>query len=135
MFNWRKKLINITILAILIVGLCFLGANGNGQSEEVKYNIPASTYRDIEEDEEIGIGTDEAPPVKEESEQKQTDLTVLLVDGINGSRIVLKNCILQLVGEMPIAEDMFTYSNTFYDGNIYKITVLVELRDDEEKLK
>lgn len=121
MFNWRKKLISVTILAILIVGLCFLGINGNGQSEKIEYNILGSTYRDVEEDESI-----------EEPEQKQTDLTVLLVDDINGSRIVLKNCILQLLGEMQIAEDMFTYSNTFYDGDIYKITVLIELRDKEK---
>ena len=126
MFNWRKKLINVTIFAILIIGLCFLGVNGNGQNEKIKYDILGSTYRDVEEK--------KTQPV-EEAEQKQTDLTVLLVDNINGSRIVLKNCILQLLGEMQIAEDMFSYSNTFYDGNIYKITVLVELRDDEEKLK
>ena len=129
--------INITVLAMLIIMLCFLGVNGNGG---VKYDLPASTYRDAIEDEtplieepnpEAGyIPTDD---ITKETEQKQTDLTVLLIDDIHGSRISLKNCILQLVGEMPIAEDMFTYSNTFYDGHIYKITILVELRDDEEK--
>lgn len=121
MFNGKSRLINITVLAMLIIMLCFLGVNGDGG---VKYDLPASTYRDAVEDEALP---------EEEPEQKQTDLTVLLIDDIHGSRISLKNCILQLVGEMPIAEDMFTYSNTFYDGHIYKITVLVELRDDEEK--
>lgn len=129
----NKKLINIIMIAMLITVLCFLGVNGDGQIGNIKYDISTSTYRDAVEDEEIEIGTDEAPSI-EEAEQKQTNLTVLLVDDINGSRIVLKNCILQLVGEMQIAEDMFTYSNTFYDGDIYKITVLVELRN-EEKLK
>ena len=106
--------------------LRFLGVNGNGRIGEKKYDLPASTYRDAVEEE---------APLVEEPEQKQTDLAVLLIDNINGHRISLKNCLLQLIGEMQIAEDMFTYNNTFYDGNIYKITVLVELRDDEEKLK
>ena len=103
--------------------LCFLGVNGNGQNGDVKYNIPATTLQETEEE------------IVEEPEQKQTDLTVVLIDNINGSNIRLRNCIIQLIGEMQIAEDMFTYSNTFYDGNIYKITVLIELRNDEEKLK
>jgi len=123
MFNWRKKLRNITILAILIMMLCFLGVNGNGQQGDVKYNVPATTLREpVEEAIEEAV---------EELEQKQTNLTVLLVDNINGSNIRLRNCILQLVGEMKIAEDMFTYNNTFYDGNIYKITVLIELKEEE----
>ena len=120
MFNWRKKSISITIIAILIVGLCFLGVNGNGQNGDVKPNIPATTLREPEEE-------------VVEPEQKQTDLTVLLIDNINGSNIRLRNCIVQLVGEMQIAEDIFTYNNTFYDGNIYKITVLIELKDTEQK--
>lgn len=126
MINWKTKLINIIIMAILIAGLCFLGVNGDGQVGNINYDLPASTLRDAVED--------EAPPV-EEAEQKVTDLTVLLIDNINGSRITLRNCILQLMGEMQIAEDVFTYSNTFVDGNIYKITVLIELVDKEEELK
>ena len=84
---------------------------------------------------EVGIGTDEPQPEEEQPEQKQTDLTVFLIDNINGSNITLRNCIVQVVGEMQIAEDMFTYNNTFYDGNIYKITVLIELKEEEENSK
>ena len=130
MFTWRKKLRNIILIITLIIMLCFLGVNCNGQQggntnvfEPEETNIKEKTSSREEIPTEVIV----------EPEQKQTNLTVMLIDNINGSNIRLRNCILQLVGEMQIAEDMFTYNNTFYDGNIYKITVLVELKEDTEQ--
>ena len=122
MFNWRRKLISITVIAIMIIMLCLLGVNGNGQ---VRGNTntfePGKVYN--QEDKEI-----EPPP---EEEQKVTNLNVVLIDNINGSRINLQNCVLRLIGEMQIAEDMYTYDNFFVNGDIYKITVLIELKEEE----
>ena len=135
MLNWRKKLRNIILIIALVMMLCFLGVNGNGQQGgDTKYNTPASTLRESDNPEE-SIGTDEPQTEEVEPEQKKTDLTVLLIDSINGSSITLRNCIVQLLGEMQIAEDMFTYNNTFYDGNIYKITLVIELKNSEENIK
>jgi len=128
MISWKERLRNIILILTLIIMLCFLGVNSNGQQA-------GNTNVFEPEEKEISIGTDEPPPEEVEPEQKKTDLTVLLIDNINGSSIRLRNCIVQVLGEMQIAEDMFTYNNTFYDGNIYKITVLIELKENEEKLK
>ena len=135
MISWKERLRNIILISTLIMMLCFLGVNSNGQQGgNTDYNVPATTLQETEE-KEVNINTDEPPPEEVEPEQKKTDLTVLLIDNINGSSIRLRNCIVQVLGEMQIAEDMFTYNNTFYDGNIYKITVLIELKENEEKLK
>ena len=123
MINWRKKIISITVIAMMIIMLCLLGVNGNGQVAGNRNTFdPGVTYN--QEDKEI-----EPPP---EEEQKVTNLNVVLIDNINGSRINLQNCVLRLIGEMQIAEDMYTYDNFFVDGNIYKITVLIELKEEEK---
>ena len=129
MINRRKKLTSIILITMIIIMLCFLGVNGNGQNTG-NANIfnPGKVYNQEEEN----IGTDEPPPEEEQEEKQVTDLNVLLIDNINGSRINLQNCILRLVGEMQIAEDMYTYDNFFVDGNIYKITVLIELKEEEK---
>ena len=115
--------------------LCFLGANGNGQQggntnvfEPEKINIEEKTNSREEIPTEPIISPEEDQP-----EQKKTNLVVLLVDNINGSNLRLRNCILRLVGEMNIAEDLYTYDNYFVDGDIYKITVLIELNEVIEK--
>jgi len=130
MINWRKKLKNIIILSILIMMLCFLGVSGNGQNVDTKIFIPEEIEPQVNFD--IEESTEE---IIEEPEQKVTDLNVLLIDNINGHRILLKNSYLVLIGEMQIAEDMITFNKNFTSGQYYKITVLVELRNDEEKLK
>jgi len=122
MINWRKKIISITVIAMMIIMLCLLGVNGNGQVAGDRNTFdPGVTYN--QEDKEI-----EPPP---EEEQKVTNLNVVLIDNINGSRINLQNCVLRLIGEMQIAEDMYTYDNFFVNGDIYKITVLIELKEEE----
>ena len=122
MINWKKKIISITVIAMMIIMLCLLGVNGNGQVAGSRNTFdPGVTYN--QEDKEI-----EPPP---EEEQKVTNLNVVLIDNINGSRINLQNCVLRLIGEMQIAEDMYTYDNFFVNGDIYKITVLIELKEEE----
>jgi len=59
-----------------------------------------------------------------------TNVDVTLIDKINNSQIQLKNCVLVLAGELKICEDSFSYNNTFVDGNLYKITVVVELKGE-----
>lgn len=77
------------------------------------------------------------PVIEEETKETQelvpqvTNLDVLLVDRINDSQIRLSNCVLVLAGELKICEDSFTYNNTFVSGDLYKITILVELKDTE----
>ena len=135
MFNHKVKLKSIILITLLIIMLCFLGANGNGQQggntnvfEPEKINIEEKTSSREEIPTEPIISPEEDQP-----EQKKTNLVVLLVDNINGSNLRLRNCILRLVGEMNIAEDLYTYDNYFVDGDIYKITVLIELNEVIEK--
>lgn len=122
MFSWRKKLKNIIILSILIMMLCFLGVDGNGQTGNTNFGIG----------EEDNITTENSAQVVD-IEPEKTNLDVYLIDNINSSKIKMTNCILVLAGEMRIAEDIFTYNNTFLLGDVYKITVLIELKDTEQK--
>jgi len=132
-FNHKVKLKSIILITLLIIMLCFLGANGNGQQGgNPEYDINESTLREADKPDE-SIIENEVKTEDEQPEQKQTNLTVLLVDNINGSNLRLRNCILRLVGEMNIAEDLYTYDNFFVDGDIYKITVLIELNEVTEK--
>lgn len=127
MFNWRKKLISIMIIVSLLITLCLLGASGNGQVSNNKIFESGNVYeQENEETRSEEVEKAEADTV----EQKVTNLNIILLDNINGSRINLQNCVLRLVGEMQIAEDMYTYDNFFVDGDIYKITVLIELKEE-----
>lgn len=110
-----KKIIGRVFLILLLMLLIIILANG--QDEEV---IPG-----IEETEAEGKKINEP----QELVPKVTNLDILLIDKINNSQIRLTNCILILAGELRIAEDSFTYNNTFDDGNLYKITVMIELKD------
>lgn len=106
-----KKIISRVVMILL---LCLVVFNfGNGQNQGVVPVIEEET-KEIQE---------LAPQV--------TNLDVLLVDRINDSQIRLSNCVLVLAGELKICEDSFTYNNTFVSGNLYKITILVELKDSE----
>jgi len=42
----------------------------------------------------------------------------------------LRNCTLVLDGKLIIVEDVFDYSNTFLLGDIYEITVTVNLKPE-----
>ena len=127
MLNKRRKLISIIIIVSLIITLCLLGASGNGQVSSNNSIFEAGNVYNQENEE---IQSKEIEKVEADTvEQKVTNLNVILLDNINGSRINLQNCILRLVGEMQIAEDMYTYDNFFVDGDIYRITVLIELKE------
>ena len=91
----------------------------NGQNEEV---VPGEEA-EIEAEAEVETSK---PKVLAPS---ATNLDVFLIDRIHGSQIRLSNCMLRLVGEMKVAEDSFTYENTFVDGGLYKITVMIELKE------
>ena len=69
------------------------------------------------------------PVAEEEPAKVITHLKVILIDGINDKVFELKNCIVQVVGELNICEDTFPYRNTFIDGNDYEITIMVKPKD------
>lgn len=109
MSRLTKKFVGRIIMILL---LCLIVFNfGNGQNKEV---IPVVGEK-VEETQELIPQT--------------TNLDILLVDRINDSQIRLTNCVLVLAGELRICEDSFTYNNTFTSGELYKITVLVELKN------
>ena len=135
MFNNRGKLKYITLLAIMILALCFLGVNGNGQQGGNTNVFEPEASKGTDSRKEIPTEVIVEPEVDVEPEQKQTGLDVLLVDNINGSSVKMKNCIVRLVGEMNLAEDMWKYDNLFVDGHIYKITILLQLKEEEENIE
>ena len=105
MINWRG-IRNITIIVILITMLCFLGINGQDVSEQVP------------EPEEV------EPKVKSEPVVLPvTRLTVTIVDGMNDKLVKLENCVVQVLGEMLIVDDVFPYSKTFISGDRYEMTI------------
>ena len=120
MFNRRKKLTSITVIAMMIIMLCFLGVNGNGQVGNTNTFEPETeTETVVEEVPEAVI----AEPVI-------TNLDVTLIDNVNENALKLRNCTLVLDGKLIIVEDVFDYSNTFLLGDIYEITVTVNLKPE-----
>ena len=103
MINWREKLIYITIIAILIIGLCFLGSSG----EEPK---------PVEESETQPI----AKPAEEE-----TRLDVTVIDGMNDKLFKLENCKVAIMGKLHLVNDYFNYTKTFIEGDRYEITISI----------
>jgi len=57
-----------------------------------------------------------------------TRLNVTLIDELNDQVTKLENSIVQLIGELHIAEDSFNYSNTFTEGDRYSITIWVKAK-------
>jgi len=131
MFNWRRRIISITIIAVMIMMLCLLGVNGNGQ---VLGNTNMFEPGVIYDQEEAEIVTTELPEeaTKEvpEAEPVITNLDVTLIDNVNENIFKLRNCTLVLNGKLVIVEDVFDYSNTFILGDIYEITITVELKEE-----
>ena len=99
MINWRKKSICITIIAILIVGLCFLGSSGQ-EPEPVE------------------------EPVKE-TEEPETRLNVTILDGMNDKLFELENCRVLVQGKLRLVNDLFNYTKTFTEGDRYEITISI----------
>ena len=99
MINWRKKSICITLIAILIVGLCFLGSSGQ-ESEPVE------------------------EPAKETKEE-ETRLDVTIIDGMNNKLIELENCKVAVMGKLHLVNDYFDYTKTFLEGDRYEITISI----------
>ena len=97
MINWRKKSISITLIAILIVGLCFLGSSGQ-----------------------------ETEPVEEpakEAKEEETRLNVTILDGMNDKLFELENCRVLVQGKLRLVNDLFNYTKTFTEGDRYEITI------------
>ena len=77
-------------------------------------------------------GQDDA--VVEETEVKEevapaplmATLDVLFIDKINGSAIEMTNCAVVIKGKMKIAENSFDYEKTFWEGDRYEITIMIE---------
>lgn len=57
-----------------------------------------------------------------------TRLNVTIIDGINDKLVKLENCVVQVLGELHIAEDSFNYSNTFVEGDRYDMTISIRVK-------
>ena len=127
MFKNRGKLVNVTVIAMMIMMLCLLGVNGNGQVVgNTNVFDPGVTYNQEEEN----TSTVEPPEETPEAEPVITNLDVTLIDNVNENALKLRNCTLVLDGKLIIVEDVFDYSNTFLLGDIYEITVTVNLKPE-----
>ena len=52
-----------------------------------------------------------------------TRLDVTIVDDVNDKIVKLENCAVQVIGELLIVNDSFTYQKTFLEGDRYEITI------------
>jgi len=77
MINWRRKLTSITVIAMMIIMLCLLGVNGNGQ---VVGNTNTFEPGKVYNQEEENISTTEPPPEEVIEEPVITNLDVTLID-------------------------------------------------------
>ena len=103
MINWRGKLIYIAIIAILIIGLCFLGSSG--------------------EEPEVVEETETQPVAK--PAEIETRLDVTIIDGMNDKLVKLENCRVLIQGELHIVNDKFNYTKTLLEGDRYEITISI----------
>lgn len=86
---------------------------------------------------EVSIGTDEPPPKIVEPIPKDvepapkpvTHLKVTLIDGINDRVFELKNCMVQIMGDLNICDNTFPYQKTFINGTDYEITIMIKPKD------
>lgn len=101
-----RRLMNMTALVILITALCFLGVEGD--------------VNELEQESEQELVKPVVLPV--------TRLSVTIIDGINDKLVKLENCVVQVLGELKIAEDSFNYSNTFVEGDRYEMTIQIRVK-------
>ena len=99
----------IVLIAMLLLVMTILV---NGQDEGV---IP----------EEIKINE---PQELVEPTEVVTRLDVIIIDDINDKLIKLNNCIVNVIGELHIVNDSFTYQKTFVEGDRYEITIHFRLK-------
>jgi len=81
----------------------------------------------------IIVGAQEkVQPVVEEPKIEEpvvTYLKVTLIDGINDKVFELKNCIVQIKGELNMIDNIFPYTKIFINGNDYEITIMIKPKD------
>ena len=57
-----------------------------------------------------------------------TRLSITLIDEVSDQVIKLENSVVQILGELHIAEDSFNYSNTFVEGDRYEMTIWIKAK-------
>ena len=57
-----------------------------------------------------------------------TRLDITIIDEVSDQVIKLENAVVQVIGELHIAEDSFNYSNTFMEGDRYKMTIWIKAK-------
>lgn len=57
-----------------------------------------------------------------------TRLSITLIDEVSDQVIKLENAVIQIMGELHIAEDSFNYSNTFVEGDRYTMTIWIKAK-------
>lgn len=60
--------------------------------------------------------------------QVTSRMNVTLIDEVGNQKIELENAVVQIMGELHICEDSFTYSNTFTDGDMYEMIIWIKRR-------
>lgn len=57
-----------------------------------------------------------------------TRLHVTFIDEMNDQVFKLENSVVQIIGELHMAEDSFNYSNTFVEGDRYEMTIWLKIK-------
>jgi len=99
--NWRKEMKRILVF-VLIICIAFIVA---GAQEKVEPNVVEPQIEPV------------------------TYLKVTLLDGVNDKVFELKNCIVQIKGELNMIDNVFPYTKTFTNGNDYEITIMIKPKD------
>lgn len=104
-------------LLIFVMVLCVVLWLGVGAQEDEVEPAPVETEEEVIEP-EVAVPT--VKPV--------TRLDVNLIDEMDDQFIKLENCMVRLVGELPIAGFSHNYSKTFLNGDRYSITIWIKLK-------
>ena len=97
------------LVFVVIICIAFL-LNVGAQNEDIKSEVT----------QEETLAEPVALPV--------TRLKITLIDELSDQFLKLENCVVQVLGELHIAEDSFNYSNTFVEGDRYEITIHIKLK-------
>jgi len=106
MINWRKEMKRILVF-VLIICMAFIIA---GAQEKVEPNVVENK-------------------TEEEPAKLVTRLKVTMIDGINDKVFELKDCVVQIVGDLHMCDNVFPYQKTFIEGNDYEITIMIKPKD------
>jgi len=101
----------ILILALLLTMAILVSGQDEGVIAEIE-EIEAGIETEVSKSQEL------LEPI-----EVVTRLDVTMIDDVNDKLIKLNNCIVNVIGELHIVNDSFTYEKTFVEGDRYEITI------------